>query len=123
MFAADKSTIEAGVSALKTALQGEDAEGIKARTNDLMQAQMKLGEAMYKAQQAAGGAEAGAAGSGQANPMATILSAALMLDALEERAAAAAVTEAAESVIAAGPHTPDLGGTATTAQVANDARW
>jgi 3-isopropylmalate dehydrogenase len=58
------------------------------------------------------------AGSGQANPMATILSAALMLDALDERAAAAAVTEAAESVIAAGPHTPDLGGTATTAQVA-----
>ena len=46
-------------------LQGEDVEAIKARTNDLMQAQMKLGEAMYKAQQASGapgeaGAEAGA---------------------------------------------------------------
>jgi molecular chaperone DnaK len=35
-------------------LQGEDVEAIKARTNDLMQAQMKLGEAMYKAQQASG---------------------------------------------------------------------
>jgi len=35
-------------------LQGEDVEAIKARTNDLTQAQMKLGEAMYKAQQASG---------------------------------------------------------------------
>ncbi len=61
--AADKSAIEAAVAALKTALQGEDVETVKARTNDLMQAQMKLGEAMYKAQQAAGaGAPEGAAG-------------------------------------------------------------
>ena len=50
----DKSAIEAAIAALKTALEGEDVEAIKARTNDLMQAQMKLGEAMYKAQQAAG---------------------------------------------------------------------
>ena len=58
----DRSAIESAVATLRTALQGEDVEGIKARTNDLMQAQMKLGEAMYKAQQAAGGApgEAGA---------------------------------------------------------------
>ena len=60
---ADKSAIEAASAALKTALQGEDVEAIKAKTNDLMQAQMKLGEAMYKAQQAAGpGAAEGAAG-------------------------------------------------------------
>ena len=52
--AADKSAIEAAVAALRTSLQGDDVEAIKARTNDLMQAQMKLGEAMYKAQQAAG---------------------------------------------------------------------
>jgi molecular chaperone DnaK len=58
---ADKSAIESAVAALKTALQGDDVEAIKARTNDLMQAQMKLGEAMYKASQAAG-PEAGAAG-------------------------------------------------------------
>jgi molecular chaperone DnaK len=63
--AADKSTIEAAVAALKTELQGEDSEGIKAKTNDLMQAQMKLGEAMYKAQQAAGGAEGAATGGAQ----------------------------------------------------------
>ena len=55
----DRSAVEAAVAALRASLQGEDVEAIKARTNDLMQAQMKLGEAMYKAQQAAGpGAEA-----------------------------------------------------------------
>jgi molecular chaperone DnaK len=50
----DKSAIEAAVSALKTALEGEDAEAIKSRTNELAQASMKIGEAMYKAQGAAG---------------------------------------------------------------------
>jgi molecular chaperone DnaK len=50
----DRSAIESAVAALRTALQGEDAEAIKARTTDLMQAQMKLGEAMYKAQAASG---------------------------------------------------------------------
>ncbi len=59
----DRSAVESAVASLRTALQGEDVEAIKARTNDLMQAQMKLGEAMYKAQQASGapgeGAEAG----------------------------------------------------------------
>ena len=48
----DKSAIEAAIAALRTRSQGDDVEAIKARTNDLMQAQMKLGEAMYKAQQA-----------------------------------------------------------------------
>jgi molecular chaperone DnaK len=47
---ADKSAIEAAAAALKTALGGEDVEVIKTKTNDLMQASMKLGEAMYKAQ-------------------------------------------------------------------------
>ncbi len=57
---ADRSAIEAAVASLRTALQGEDVEAIKARTNDLMQAQMKLGEAMYKAQAASGAAGDGA---------------------------------------------------------------
>src|SRR5262249_38721507 len=52
----DKSAIEAGVTALKSALEGEDVSDIQAKTQALMQASMKLGEAMYKAQ--AGGAEA-----------------------------------------------------------------
>ena len=56
---ADKSAIEAAVTTLRTALSGDDVEAIKARTNDLMQAQMKLGEAMYKAQAAAGAEGAG----------------------------------------------------------------
>ena len=35
---------------VKEALKGEDAEAIKAKTNTLAQASMKLGEAMYKQQ-------------------------------------------------------------------------
>ena len=63
----DRSAIEAAIAAVRTALQGEDVETIKARTNDLMQAQMKLGEAMYKAQQAGAGGDAGpSAGAGEA---------------------------------------------------------
>jgi molecular chaperone DnaK len=54
--AADKSAIEAAIAALKTALEGEDVETIKAKSNELMQASMKLGEAMYKTQQAEGAA-------------------------------------------------------------------
>jgi molecular chaperone DnaK len=53
---ADKSAIEAAIAALKTALEGEDAEAIRAKTNELTQASMKLGEAMYKAQQSEGAA-------------------------------------------------------------------
>jgi len=56
---ADKSAVEAAISALKAVLPSEDAEGIKAKHTELMQASMKLGEAMYKASAAAG--EAGGA--------------------------------------------------------------
>ena len=59
--AADKSAIEAAVVGLKAALEGEEVEAIKAKTNDLVQASMKLGEAMYKAQ-----AEAAPANDGEA---------------------------------------------------------
>jgi molecular chaperone DnaK len=56
--AAEKSAIEAAIADLKRDLEGENAEAIAAKTQTLMQASMKLGEAMYKAQQgpAAGGA-------------------------------------------------------------------
>ena len=49
---------------------GPDIEAIKAKTNDLAQAAMKLGEAMYKAQQgeAQAGAGAGPSSGGAANP-------------------------------------------------------
>ncbi len=56
---ADKSAIEAAVASLKTALEGEDIEAINARSNELAQASMKLGEAMYKAEQASAGAAPG----------------------------------------------------------------
>ncbi len=56
--AADRSAIEAAVANVKSALAGEDVEVIKAKTNELVQATMKLGEAMYKSQQAEAGAGA-----------------------------------------------------------------
>lgn len=58
--AADKAAIETAIEALRQALSEEDVEVIKARTTDLMQASMKLGEAMYANMQADGseGAEA-----------------------------------------------------------------
>ena len=60
--AADKTMIEEAIAALKTALEGTDTEAIKAKSDALMQASLKLGEAMYKAQGAAGGSTEGAAG-------------------------------------------------------------
>jgi molecular chaperone DnaK len=59
---ADKSAIEAAVAALKSALETENVEQIKAKTNELAQASMKLGEALYKAQQS----DAGPAGASEA---------------------------------------------------------
>ena len=46
----ERRAIEDAVSDLKEALKGDDAETIKAKTNTLAQASMKLGEAMYKQQ-------------------------------------------------------------------------
>jgi molecular chaperone DnaK len=54
---ADKSAIETAITSLRSALEGEDAELIKSRTDELLQASMKLGEAMYKAQQEGASAE------------------------------------------------------------------
>ncbi len=56
----ERRAIEDAVSDLKEALKGDDAEAIKAKTNTLAQASMKLGEAMYK-QQAEGDAAKDAA--------------------------------------------------------------
>jgi molecular chaperone DnaK len=50
------------MAALKAAIKNDDADDIKAKTNALAQASMKLGEAMYKQQQEAGAA-GGATGS------------------------------------------------------------
>jgi molecular chaperone DnaK len=61
----EKTAIEAGLASLKDAVKTDDLEDIKAKTNTLAQASMKLGEAMYKAQQAEGAAaDAAADGAG-----------------------------------------------------------
>ena len=61
---ADKEAIEQAITSLKGVIEGEDAEAIKEKTDALMQASLKLGEAMYKAQ----GAEASAQGAQQGAP-------------------------------------------------------
>src|SRR6201996_8289286 len=54
--AAERTAIENAIASLKEALKGDDADDIQAKTQSLAQASMKLGEAMYKAQQGAEGA-------------------------------------------------------------------
>ena len=71
---AEKSAIETSIGELKTAVEAEDITVIKEKTEALMQASMKLGEAMYKAQQAqsqagaAQGPDAGASSTGAEQP-------------------------------------------------------
>ena len=55
--AADKEAIETALTELKEVKDGEDLEAIQQKTQALVQATMKLGEAMYAAQQAEAGAE------------------------------------------------------------------
>ncbi|MBP5603287.1 MAG: Hsp70 family protein, partial [Treponema sp.] len=68
---AEKEKVEAAIAALKQALQGDNTEEIKAKTEELKQSSYKIAEELYKQQGAAGaqpgadgaaGAEAGAAG-------------------------------------------------------------
>lgn len=56
-------------------------------------------------------------GQGVANPTATILSAAMLLEHLDYSAEAERVRDAVEGVLADGPRTPDLGGDASTTEV------
>lgn len=60
------------------------------------------------------------AGQGIANPVAAILSAAMMLDWLERPTAAARIRTAVERALAEGCHTPDLGGRLTTEQMGEE---
>ncbi len=66
--AADKTAIETALADLKTAVEGDNADAIREKTNTLAQASMKLGEAMYAASQAgaAGAAPGGEAPGGEA---------------------------------------------------------
>jgi molecular chaperone DnaK len=62
--AEDKASIETALAELKTAVEGDDAEVIKAKTQTLAEVSMKLGQAMYEASQAA---EAASAEGGEAD--------------------------------------------------------
>jgi len=68
---ADRAAIESAINDLKGVLESGDAAQLKAKTQALAQVSMKLGEALYKNQQAAGeaaGAAPGAEGTAQAEP-------------------------------------------------------
>jgi len=57
--AEDKKTIEADLEFLKEAIKADNVEDIKTKTQTLMQSSMKMGEAIYKSQQADSAGEAG----------------------------------------------------------------
>jgi molecular chaperone DnaK len=74
--AQDKGEAEAAIAAARTAMEGTDAGALKQASDRLSQVAMRIGEAMYKAQQAAGdqpgaggpsGAGAGPQSGGPAN--------------------------------------------------------
>ncbi|MCX8501540.1 MAG: molecular chaperone DnaK [Alphaproteobacteria bacterium] len=58
----DRSIVEADIAALKTAIESDNIEDIKAKTTALTQSSMKLGESLYKAETEGGAAPAGASG-------------------------------------------------------------
>jgi molecular chaperone DnaK len=62
--AGEKDKIEAAAKELEESLKSEDKDAIEAKTAALMTASQKLGEKMYEAQQAAGGAGAPGADAG-----------------------------------------------------------
>ncbi len=65
--AQERGEAESAIAAAKSALEGSDNEALKQATERLSQAAMKIGEAMYKAQAAAGNAGEPGAGGSQAS--------------------------------------------------------
>ncbi len=59
-----KSAVEEALAATKTALEGDDAEEINGKAQELTQAAMKMGEQIYKQEQEAGAAAGGASDEG-----------------------------------------------------------
>jgi molecular chaperone DnaK len=57
--ASDKDAIEKDLQSLRDVLSGDDAQVITDKTNALAQSSMKMGDAIYKAQQAEGAAPSG----------------------------------------------------------------
>ena len=71
----DKGEAEAAMAAARSALEGSDAEAVKKAGERLSQAAMKIGETVYKAEQASAqpgpGAGAGPGPSADAGPKAS----------------------------------------------------
>jgi len=66
--AGDRASVEQAITDLRAALETEDVADIQAKSTVLAQAAMKIGEALYQAQQGGGeGAEAGAEGEASSN--------------------------------------------------------
>ena len=65
--AAEKAEVETALTAARSAMEGQDADAIRDASEKLSQAAMKMGEALYKAEQAAPKPEEGAAGAGAAS--------------------------------------------------------
>jgi molecular chaperone DnaK len=66
--AQEKGEAEAAMNAARSAMEGTDAEALKQATERLSQSAMKIGEAMYKAQQADQAADATAQAGGAGGP-------------------------------------------------------
>ena len=64
---ADNKTIKSDIQNLKDAIKADKIEDIKAKTQTLVQSSMKLGEAIYKEQQAKAGAAQGQESKGKTN--------------------------------------------------------
>ncbi len=64
----ERTAINTAIEALKSAMEGDDSADIRAKTDALAQAAMKLGEAMYKADQAGAGADDGEPATAEPNP-------------------------------------------------------
>ena len=62
--AGDKEKIETDLAALKKSLEGDDTDDINTKLQTLTESSMKLGEALYKAQQAEASATGGATSGG-----------------------------------------------------------
>jgi molecular chaperone DnaK len=64
----EKAEVDAALAEARTAMEGQDADAIRAASEKLSQTAMKMGEALYKAQQASEQADAGAQGGAQGGP-------------------------------------------------------
>ena len=60
--AADKTAVESAIVELKSTMEGDDVEAIKGKTDAVMQALIKVGEALYKAAGDAAGGDGAAQG-------------------------------------------------------------